>query len=356
MNNKKNWKEFCLDDLFEIGAGNYHSKDDYDQGETPYITASARNNGIAQRINLEPEFKANAITTGKVGCTAFYQSENFCASSDVNILRAIKFKMNYKIGVFITSIINFSENYKWAYGRQCRVGDSKKIKIKLPILIGSSGMSIIDSEIKLHKEGYVLDLEFMENFIENIESKENGNSIINSIKTNNLDNNVQLDKSKWKEFVISDIFEVEYGVNLELNKCEETTLDDVEAINFVSRSRENNGVTAYVKNIPEITPQSAGLITVAGGGSSVLSTFVQQKPFYSGRDLYLLIPREEMSIYTKQFICTIIMANKYKYSFGRQANKTLAQIKIMLPAISDTDLDYNYMDDLIKSLPFGDKL
>ena len=133
-------------------------------------------------------------------------------------------------------------------------------------------------------------------------------------------------------------------------------MDDVEAINFVSRSRENNGVTAYVKNIPEIIPQCAGLITVAGGGSSVLSTFVQQKPFYSGRDLYLLIPRKEMSIYTKHFICTIIMANKYKYSFGRQANKTLGQIKIMLPATSDTELDYKYMDDIIKSLPYGDKL
>ena len=356
MNNKKNWKEFCLDDLFEIGAGNYHSKDDYDKGETPYITASARNNGIAQRINLEPEFKANSITTGKVGCTAFYQNEDFCASSDVNILRAVKFKMNYKIGVFITSIINFSESYKWAYGRQCRVGDSKKIKIKLPILVDNSEMPIIDSEKKLHKEGYVLDLEFMENLIETIENKENEKSISNSIKTNNLNNNHQLDQSNWKEFVISDIFTVEYGVNLELNKCEESTMDDVEAINFVSRSRENNGVTAYVKSIPEIAPQSAGLITVAGGGSSVLSTFVQQKPFYSGRDLYLLIPRKEMSIYTKHFICTIIMANKYKYSFGRQANKTLGQIKIMLPATSDTELDYNYMDDIIKSLPYGDKL
>ena len=127
-----------------------------------------------------------------------------------------------------------------------------------------------------------------------------------------------------------------------------------EAVNFVSRSKENNGVTAYIKKIPEIEPQDAGLITVAGGGSSVLSTFVQNKPFYSGRDLYILKPRNEMSIYTKHFICTIIMANKYKYNFGRQANRTLGQIKIMLPAVSETELDYNYMDNFIKSLPYGD--
>ena len=40
-------------------------------------------------------------------------------------------------------IINFSENYKWTYGRQCRVGDSKEIIIKLPILLDEKNNPII---------------------------------------------------------------------------------------------------------------------------------------------------------------------------------------------------------------------
>jgi len=120
MLNTTDWTDFCLNDLFEISAGKYYYADEYENGNIPYITASAINNGIAKRINLQPDFKGNAITTGKVGCTAFYQKEAFCATSDVNILVAEKFKITPNIGVFITSITNFSENYKWTYGRQYR--------------------------------------------------------------------------------------------------------------------------------------------------------------------------------------------------------------------------------------------
>ena len=112
------WKEFHMNKLFEISAGKYYYSDEYEQGETPYISASATNNGISQRINLEPDFKGNVIITGKVGCTAFYQIENFCATSDVNVFKPKNFEMTFKIGMFITSVLNFSENYKWSYGRQ----------------------------------------------------------------------------------------------------------------------------------------------------------------------------------------------------------------------------------------------
>lgn len=355
MNNTADWKEFCLNDLFEICSGNYRSNDEYEVGDTPYITASARNNGIANRINLSPEFEGNAITTGKVGCIAFYQKEDFCASSDVNILRAKKFKLNYRIGMFISSVINFSENYKWAYGRQCRIGNTKKIKIKLPILYDNSNKPIKDFEIKYNKEGFVPDFQYMENYISILENENKKNPISKSLKTKNKKFDEQIDFSNWREFTIDEIFDVKYGVNLELNNCDETTFEDEDAINFVSRSRENNGVTAFVKKIEGIEPQEAGIITVAGGGSSVLSTFVQKKPFYSGRDLYLLIPRYAMSIYTKQFICTIIMANKYKYSYGRQANKTLSKLIIELPS-KDKKPDFEYMESYVKKLPLSDKI
>ena len=145
MLNTSKWKNFNLDKLFTINAGIYHYSDEYDIGDTPYISASNENNGIQQRINLKPEFSGNCIITGKVGCTTFYQSEDFCATSDVNIFRPKNFELNRKIGLFITAIINFSENYKWNYGRQCRVGDSKKIKIKQKTKTNNNEY-VIDSE------------------------------------------------------------------------------------------------------------------------------------------------------------------------------------------------------------------
>lgn len=170
--NTNDWQEFYLDRLFEIKAGKYYYSDEYEIGETPYISASATNNGISQRINLKADFKGNCIITGKVGCTAFYQRENFCATSDVNVLTPKNFIMNDKIGLFITSIINFSENYKWSYGRQCRVGDSKKIIIKLPIKRTSEGEVIFDKKRIFSSEGYIPDWKFMETYIMSLELEE----------------------------------------------------------------------------------------------------------------------------------------------------------------------------------------
>lgn len=126
------WREFLLSDYFDIVAGIYHYPDEYEDGETPYISASNLNNGVGQNISLKPDFSGNKIITGKVGCTAFYQPEPFCATSDVNVFTP-KFKMSQDVGIFLVTLINFSENYKWAYGRQCRVGNSKKISISLPV-------------------------------------------------------------------------------------------------------------------------------------------------------------------------------------------------------------------------------
>lgn len=141
---------------------------------------------------------------------------------------------------------------------------------------------------------------------------------------------------------ISDLFEVRYGINLALTHCEIVDTDDDSAINFVSRTAKNNGVVAKVRRIEGKEPQSAGLITCAAGGS-VLSTFIQEKPFYSGRDLYLLIPRREMSFSEKLFYCMCIKSNAYKYSYGRQVNKTIKDIIIpdTVPSyITDYKVDF----------------
>jgi hypothetical protein len=127
---------------------------------------------------------------------------------------------------------------------------------------------------------------------------------------------------------LSDLFEVHYGLNLELVRLARQT----DGINFVSRTAKNNGVSAVVSPIYGVTPIPPGVITVAGGGA-VLEAFLQPEPFYSGRDLYYLVPKVELSEAQKLYYCACIRANKYKYSYGRQANRTLRDI--MLPEISD---------------------
>lgn len=122
---------------------------------------------------------------------------------------------------------------------------------------------------------------------------------------------------------VSDLFDVKYGVNLELNALEKTE----DGINFVSRTSKNNGVSARVAKLPNIEPIPAGTISVAGGGS-VMESFLQTEPYYSGRDLYYLTPKIELSDQEKLYYCTCLRANKYRYNYGRQANRTLKDILI----------------------------
>lgn len=127
---------------------------------------------------------------------------------------------------------------------------------------------------------------------------------------------------------VEDLFEVRYGVNLELNALKRDPL----GINFVSRTAKNNGVSAKVAKIDGVEPLPAGTITVAGGGS-VMESFLQPEPYYSGRDLYYLAPKVPMTDAQKLYYCTVLRANRYRYNYGRQANRTLKEIPI--PALKN---------------------
>lgn len=127
---------------------------------------------------------------------------------------------------------------------------------------------------------------------------------------------------------VSDLFDVVYGSSLELNSLE----IDSDGVNFVSRTAQNNGVSAKVKLVNGEEPIEAGVLTVAGGGS-VAETFLQPEPFYSGRDLFYLRPKVPMSVEQKLFFCMCIRANKFRFNYGRQANKTLAGL--LIPDITE---------------------
>lgn len=146
-----NWVEYDLTDFFEMCAGKFYYKEDYLDGNTPYVSASNTTNGIMTHIDLIPDFKGNCITIGKVGMTTFYQQLDFCATSDVTVLTP-KSKVNFNkyIGMFLITVLNM-QGYKWSYGRQIRLGDCREIKIKLPT-----------------KDGIIPDWELMEKYIKSL--------------------------------------------------------------------------------------------------------------------------------------------------------------------------------------------
>lgn len=150
-----------------------------------------------------------------------------------------------------------------------------------------------------------------------------------------------------KQIRVSDLFDVRYGVNLELNKL----THDEDGLNFVSRTSRNNGVSAKVSQLENIKPIPKGTISVACGGS-VMESFLQPEPYYSGRDLYYLVPKVELTDNEKLFYCYCLKANQYRFNYGRQANRTLKDL--LIPDLEEippwvNDIDLNRFDDSKKA-------
>lgn len=131
---------------------------------------------------------------------------------------------------------------------------------------------------------------------------------------------------------LNEIFEVSYGHSLELNRLIQISREDG-GIPFISRKSGDNGISAYVEYIEGITPADAGLLTCALSGNGVLSTFIQETPFYSGYHIAHLKPRTKMSKSVLLFYCYCLSVNRYRYNYGRQANKTLTSL--LLPALEE---------------------
>lgn len=129
---------------------------------------------------------------------------------------------------------------------------------------------------------------------------------------------------------VKDLFDVQYGNGLELTYLRKKH----DGVNFVARGQKDNGITAVVDKIIGVAPFPAGSISVAVSGS-VMESFLQPRPFYTAYHVMILhpLPGIEMSDAVKLFYCLCLRRNKFRYSYGRQANETLKDLQI--PCLED---------------------
>lgn len=150
------WKTFkfgTATGLFNIVNGYYNRKPTRtESGDVPFIGATEFNNGVTEYfsesdidLNHKDEnsaehsldkklFAGKALTVsnnGSVGC-AFYQSEQFTCSHDINVLYLKHGEWNPKTALFIATVIEL-EKYRWAYGRKWRPSRMPESTIDLPV-------------------------------------------------------------------------------------------------------------------------------------------------------------------------------------------------------------------------------
>ncbi|WP_294159935.1 restriction endonuclease subunit S [uncultured Selenomonas sp.] len=296
------WQEFAIGRLFELQAGKINNASALEDGtDCEYFGAKWNDNAFMKpcKYNAKLVNKGNCIMfitdgQGSVGYALYKDDREFMGT--INLVMGYSAFLNPVIGMFLATVI-CRERERYSFGRKWKKTLAQTV-IKLPIQHTEDGTPVIDSQKTYSNEGYLPDWQFMEDYIQSLHSK--------PLTTRVTGEDVpELRTETWEGFCLGQVFDVQYGINMELNACKETTPDDPEGIAFVARTAENNGVSAYVKPVRGKIPQKAGTITCAGGGS-VLSTFVQDRDFYSGRDLYLLHTKEPLSLKIKLFLVTII--------------------------------------------------
>ena len=101
-----NWGKFKVGELFDCETTKgIASKSDLVEGNIPYVTRSAENNGKSGYCgNADRIVKGNCITIGAEGFTAFYQENDFVAGNKVYALRHKN--LNNVNALYICTVLN----------------------------------------------------------------------------------------------------------------------------------------------------------------------------------------------------------------------------------------------------------
>ncbi len=161
------------------------------------------------------------------------------------------------------------------------------------------------------------------------------------------DESYNLNVEDWKEYKIEDLFVVERGKINNLNSLSEGSCP------IVSAYGENQGISFFADEVPEY----ANCLTASMNGSKTGYVTFHGYGFNANADCGILIPKFELNIYTGLFISTVMKQFSYKYIYGRKLTKSrlVAEI-IKLPVTKEGIIDFRFMENYMKSLPYSDKI
>lgn len=361
--NPNDWKRFYLGRLFDIKKGKRLTAEDQKAGCNIYIGAIDSNNGVANHIGQKPIHEGNTISlsyNGSVG-EAFYQADPYWATDDVNALYSKYEGFNEFIGLFMVATIR-QEKYRFSYGRKWTLENMNNTDICLPIRYNSDGSPFIDSTNFYSDEGYVPNWQFMENYIKSLHYKPLTTKHTTALKLN---------KDRWQEFefgrLIKSIYKAHAYTKDDLTE-QNVKLDST--LRYITRTAEDNGCELIVKNEAISYVEEGNAITI---GDTTATCFYQEEKFVTG-DHMIVVRANWLNTYTGLFIVTLLNNEQYRYSYGRaflmdRVKETVLKLPICrnndgLPIIDEAKRfsdegfipDWQFMEDYIKSLPYGDRI
>ena len=343
------FREFKVGELLDCSTtkGYNPNKGDLPNGETPYVTRSAFNNGISGYFDDESGVfmnYGNCITIGAEGGVAFYQPDDFISGIKVYTLRHER--MSCEIGMYLCTALN-AHSHIYSY-TNARVLDKIKAEtIQLPVKEGTDDVNYTQDDIDWdYMESYIHDLE--ESYIHDLDAylKETG---LDDYHLTDVDQALLEREPVFGAFTVGELFDcsttkVFYPTRENLPEGETP---------YISRATSNNGVSGYYNDINNEFTVHQKCITI---GAETGIAFWQEKPFIPGVKVYTVM-HEQLNSKNALFITTLLnkSAGDYGFSYLRSLKRIKAET-IQLPVKPDIDssnytqddIDWDYMESYIR--------
>ena len=154
--------------------------------------------------------------------------------------------------------------------------------------------------------------------------------------------------NNWREFKLSNFNLYSSKNSLDKNKIVE---GKNKIFPYITRTDINNGLHSFISE-QNVKINNGNCLTI---GLDTQTCFYQDKSFYTGQNVHIL-RINGANKYSYLFVATIIKKKiKQLYSWGGNG-ATLGRLKqesIFLPIKIDGSIDFEYMENYIKSLPYS---
>jgi hypothetical protein len=328
------WKYFVIGNLFRLESGKVNNASELADGDDiAYIGAKKSDNGIMRYVARDESkvTKGNCVIficdgQGSIGL-ANYMESDFMGT--VNVVAGYNEALTPNIGLFIATVFSL-ERKKYSFGRKLKTALAST-KMKLPATTDDKP-----------------DWQWMELFIDSLHSKPLTTKNVANIGANSL----KIDN--WKEFYVGELFDSIYKVaSYHDDELTSVSIGNKNAIAYVTRTDQDNGVKSLVCDIGLANIESGNAIVI-GDTTSTIS--YQPSPFVAGE--HIIAARAGwLNKFTGLFITCLLRQERYRYSYGRAYKLDLIRnTKLKLPVMPDGKPDWQFMENYIKSLPYGDRL
>lgn len=327
--NSREWKPFFIEQVAEINSGKDIYERERTEGTTPYITATANNNGIGYFVgNTNETMESECLSVNRNGSVGycFYHPYPALYGNDTRKLRP-KIKNKY-VSLFISMCIT-SQREKYGYGYKMGTGRLKRQRILLPV-----------------NQDDTPDWQFMEEYMREKE-RQILKPTIDKLRKQLVDYQIDRGGVIWNSFFIKDLFSaMEPGRSKGLNHLQQTDT----GISYLGATNQNNGVLCFVTPCPGLVQRGGCIAFIRNGEGSMGYSVYKAEDFIATSDMTLAYhPR--LNRYTGTFITTVADRIRGKYNFGYKRSATrLAKEILTLPTTPDGQPDWLFMENYMRHI------